>query len=596
MHQRNFQAGTPVAAALVWAALFCTTVTNAGSPGPLAGEILGQVKNATGIAQMGASVQLYNRFDELVGRGLTNEQGRFLFQGLIPDVYSIRVLLASFVPAERRNIAVLPSTENRLDINLTSVLSTVQLRTSSSVQSPLMSDDWKWVLRSSQATRPILRFVPEPQDSARGLSQTASHVLANTTGLLKLSGGEAPSLAYGGGQDPGTGFSIATSLANASRVQLSGTVGYSANSPLPAAGLRTSYSRTSAGGSSHPEFVLTARQMYLSPLLATDESAPTLRTMSAAFLDRFDISEALSLDYGLELQAVSFLHRASSASPFLRLTYNSEGWGRIRAAASSGARPAELAVRDREQTGALDQDLAALAVLPGVSRSNNRLVMERSQNVEIGWERTSATRTYSLAAYEEVVANAAFMLAGASSFIATDDLMPDLSSRSRIFDVGSYQRVGYLAAVKQSLGEHAEVSLAAGRSGALVSQAHEVNAGDAQDLRAGIRQAQRAWAALRVSGTIPGSLTRMAASYGWTDPHALVPAHLFVTQSANQDLGFNIFLRQPVPLGSFAWRLEATAEIRNMLAQGYLPLGNPGSQTVLTNSPRAMRGGLNFIF
>src|ERR1700675_2517611 len=49
----------------------------AASPNPLAGEILGQVKNATGIGQMGATVYLYNRYDEMVRKGLTNENGRF---------------------------------------------------------------------------------------------------------------------------------------------------------------------------------------------------------------------------------------------------------------------------------------------------------------------------------------------------------------------------------------------------------------------------------------------------------------------------------------------------------------------------------------
>ena len=72
---------------------------------------------------MGATVYLYNRYDELVRKGLSNEQGRFVFDALAPDLYSIRVILASFVPAERRNISVLPNSENRLDINLTSVLS-----------------------------------------------------------------------------------------------------------------------------------------------------------------------------------------------------------------------------------------------------------------------------------------------------------------------------------------------------------------------------------------------------------------------------------------------------------------------------------------
>src|SRR6476661_8424870 len=93
---------------------------SAASLNPLSGEILGQVKNAGGVAQMGATVYLYNRYDELVRKGLSNEQGRFVFDSLAPDLYSVRVFLSSFVPAERRNIAVLPSSENRLDISLTS--------------------------------------------------------------------------------------------------------------------------------------------------------------------------------------------------------------------------------------------------------------------------------------------------------------------------------------------------------------------------------------------------------------------------------------------------------------------------------------------
>ena len=36
----------------------------AGSPAPLTGGILGQVKNAGGIVQMGATVLLYNRYDQ----------------------------------------------------------------------------------------------------------------------------------------------------------------------------------------------------------------------------------------------------------------------------------------------------------------------------------------------------------------------------------------------------------------------------------------------------------------------------------------------------------------------------------------------------
>jgi hypothetical protein len=38
------------------------------------------------------------------------------------------------------------------------------------------------------------------------------------------------------------------------------------------------------------------------------------------------------------------------------------------------------------------------------------------------------------------------------------------------------------------------------------------------------------------------------------------------------------------------------AEVNNLLAQGYLPLSVAGRRALLTNSPRAVRAGLNFIF
>ena len=54
--------------------------------------------------------------------------------------------------------------------------------------------------------------------------------------------------------------------------------------------------------------------------------------------------------------------------------------------------------------------------------------------------------------------------------------------------------------------------------------------------------------------------------------------------------------RTSLPMIRMPWRMEATADLRNLLAPGYLPLGGAGARSVLTNSPRLVRGGLNFIF
>ena len=43
--------------------------------------------------------------------------------------------------------------------------------------------------------------------------------------------------------------------------------------------------------------------------------------------------------------------------------------------------------------------------------------------------------------------------------------------------------------------------------------------------------------------------------------------------------------------------MEVTADLRNLLQQGYLPLSTvDGSRLVLMENPRMLRGGLSFIF
>ena len=44
-------------------------------------------------------------------------------------------------------------------------------------------------------------------------------------------------------------------------------------------------------------------------------------------------------------------------------------------------------------------------------------------------------------------------------------------------------------------------------------------------------------------------------------------------------------------------RMEASADLRNLLAEGYLPFSmSDGRQVLLMHTPRSFRGGLSFIF
>ena len=578
---RNFTLG------LVAGLVVLTPVTRAASPPVPAGGILGQVKNSSNVVQMGASVLLYDRYDQLVRRTLTNEEGKFVFDKLSPDLYSIRVSLASFVPAIRRNIAVAAGSENLLQINLASLFSTVDLISSGPSRGALMSDDWKWVLRASQATRPVLRMLPVSSSASQ---RSGSSIFSDTTGLVKVSASDGESFTSGSAQDLGTAFSLATSILGSSRVQFSGNLGYIGNSTVPAGGFRTTYSR----GADGPKVTLTVRQIALP---SHGETSPVLRTASLSMRDRFDLSDDLHLEYGLTTESVTFLHRVSSVSPFARATYDLGRNGSIRFAYSNGTQPAELVPRATgpESNDVLSQDLAALALLPRVSRRDGDLQIQRTQNFELGYQIVEGSRTFALGVYNESVTNAAFTMSGSKGVVPFADSLPDIGTNDRIFNAGSYDRTGMTVAVKQQLGSRMQAGFAAGRTGALAGDSRTaLNTGD--NLRELIHEVDRPWVAANFAATIPRSGTNVFSSYGWTDPRVLMPDHFYMTQDLNESTGWNVRVRQPLPIFGLGGRLEATAEMRNLLAQGYLPLDASGRKAVLTNSPRAVRGGLAFIF
>src|SRR5579872_5266954 len=86
---------TGVIGALALLSVFPSS-SSAGTAIQLSGSIAGYVRDARGIPQMGATVFLFNRSERLIQQGITNERGIFGFDPLAPDLYSVRVSLASF--------------------------------------------------------------------------------------------------------------------------------------------------------------------------------------------------------------------------------------------------------------------------------------------------------------------------------------------------------------------------------------------------------------------------------------------------------------------------------------------------------------------
>jgi hypothetical protein len=388
-------------------------------------------------------------------------------------------------------------------------------------------------------------------------------------------------------------------------VQVSGNLGYGSQTGVPTASFRTSYSRNfdGIGVASAPEVSLTMRQLFLpgrlsSALTGNESALPMLRSMSASMEDHNQLTDDLSLRYGITMDAVTFLDRMSYFSPFARLTYAVDPTSEVEFTYTSGNARPDLAVPGASDA-TLQRDLNTLAIFPRISLRGARPKIQRGEEFELAYTKRSGSRTYGLAAYREAISNAAVSIVAPDGLYSSGDILPDLFSGSSTFNAGNFQSSGMTASVTQHVGDHFSAMLMYGSVGALTAGSRDLESNNPDELRAMIHASRRHAATARITATAPAIGTHLIASYQWTDDRrSAIPGNVYSTQSGRALPGFNVYIRQPLPrFGAMPWRMEATADLRNMLAQGYLPISmTNGQQLLLVEQPRSVRGGLSFIF
>jgi hypothetical protein len=577
--------------------------TLAIEPLTLSGALAGTVHDLVGTPQMGALVFLYDHTDKLRERVLTDSFGNFLFKGLNPDSYSVRVTMTSFLPALRNHIQILPGTQKNLEVSLSTLFSSVQLVTPQPGQSSIMTDDWKWILRTSSARRAVLRILPDPTNQ-----QQSSPLFSDTHGMVKLSGGDATS---GSEADMGTAFGVVTSVYGTNQLQFVGNLGYASATGMPTAGFKTSLSRKI--GDSTPTISVSVRQLSVPKSLNSalvgiaglESGAPYLRTMSVSMSNKTQLSDELSIEYGMELDSLSYLSHNHYTSPFTKLTYvfpfalvdftYTAGNARPDLGSSSSA---------NNETADLERDVASLAMIPRVSLLNNQAKMQSGQNFELGVTRAFGSREVRVTAYRESVKNAALTVslpAAAANDPVAAEILPDLFSDTSVLNAGNYHTLGYTTALTQNLGENYHLTVSYGLVGVLVAgEGGSVSDPIADDeaLRALIHAAHRSALTTQASGTIKQTGTKFSGSYQFTSYRAATSGHLYATDPSHPEPGLNIYIRQPIPHASNALgHVEATLDLTNMLAQGYMPFTlTDGQRLLLMRTPRSLRGGLSFTF
>src|SRR5437879_12589573 len=178
------------------------------------GKLAGVVRDATGTPQMGASVELISEAAGVPATHgfLTNTQGMFRGDKLAPGFYTVHVTLAGFLPTFEKHIRVASNVTTVVRIELESMFASLdQLRRMPST-STAEGDDWKWVLRSASAMRPVLEWVDHDTLSASTIAGDSGRVRSPRMRLEFPDGRSPPSSASSIASSPATPVADAQSL------------------------------------------------------------------------------------------------------------------------------------------------------------------------------------------------------------------------------------------------------------------------------------------------------------------------------------------------------------------------------------------------
>lgn len=535
------------------------------------GSISGYVKSSAGVPQMGAIVELLSAASDSI-KVFTDEKGFYRATGLLPGVYDIRVSAPTFLPSLRERISLRAGAALVENVTLNTIFEAFQL---SPRRGAGQDDDWKWTLRSV-VNRPILRIFDENPVMVSTAEKSGQSEMKGSLSFLAGAG----STGYGDMPDMTTGFSLEHSLFSSGTLALNGNVGYGNGNPSTV--VRASYAHEMANGS-RPAIGLTIRRF------ATPD--PNLRTFQALALtaaDSITLADVLDLNVGSELQTIQFMGRENAFRPFasadLHVSENT-----VLEYSYRTTRPNSRLSKGFDSSPA---DLSETN--PRLSLTGFTTAIESAHHHELSLSHRVGANDFQVAAYSDRIANPALLGVGELSS-AGGDILPDIYSGTFTYGGTQLKTQGMRAVFERKLDADLTASLDYSYGGVLDLD----NPGEQLNLaRASLRTAERHALGGKLSGKLPRAGTRWIASYRWTSGRALTPVDLFDASPGQVDPFLNLFVRQPIPnMGFLPAHMEVLVEIRNLLAQGYVPvLGEDGRTLYLVQSARALRGGVAFNF
>ena len=546
------------------------------------GAISGYVRDASGAPQMGAAVEVLGSAAQAL-KVFTDDRGFYSLASLLPGTYSIKVSAPLFLPALREKIGVRAGAKRMVNVTLTTLFEAIQLVP---LRSPVDDDDWKWTLRSV-ANRPILRVLEDGTTVvAQSGESAADHGLKGSVAFLAGSPGQG----FGSPSDRTAGFAVERSLLTSGTLRLKGNLGYEPDGQgIPTAVLRTTYTN-SFNGVFEPSLAITALRLN-SPDLNTIPGA-TLQALSVTSSDRIVLGDMLEMKFGSELQTIQFMGRVNALKPFgsvdLHITPNAVLEYQYATSVPN------MGLEDRFGEDGFDSaspDLSETA--PRMSITGFSPAVERDHHQEVSISQRIGKNNLQVAFYADSLADP--VLTGVGEMTAeSGEVLPDVYSGTFSYQGNNYATRGMRVVLQRKLLSDLTATLDYAYGGVLDLSRPDVQL---QDAREWIRGEQRQAVAAKFSGTVPKANTRWIASYRYTGGRTLTPVDLFDTSAGQSDPYLNLCIRQPIPASLLARHMEILIDLRNLLAQGYVPvMGRDGRTLYLVQSARSMRGGVAFSF
>jgi hypothetical protein len=560
------------------------------------GAISGYVRNSAGTPQMGAIVEILGAADRSL-IVFTNASGFYTATDLLPGLYTLKVSAPSFLPTLREKVGLQPGANLNVNITLSTLLGVMQLSPARNIGSD--DDDWKWTLRSV-ANRPILRFDDpqrrvaqnqgsqnrDPQDYDRqnndpqndDLESPESAANHEFRGSLAFVAGSAAG-GYGTGSNMSASFNVERSVFSEGEVSFSGNFAY--GDTLPAGVFRAAYANHLDNGSDPSVAVTVRRFAPADPSL----HGAALQSLALSAGDDFTLGDIVELKFGSELQTIQFLGHLTAFRPYgsadAHLSPNT-----VLEYSYDTSRPD---LRTEKGFDSAPDDMSETN--PRVSLLGFAPKIEDAHHQEISVSQRIGDNNIQVAAYSDRIADPA--LTGVGDVTSAGGyLLPDVTSGTFSYTGRDLDTAGVRVVLQHKFSSDLSATLDYAYGGVLTLSQPDAPLQTAQQW---ISAQHRHAVTAKLSGTLPHAHTRWIASYRWVNGSALTPVDLFNTSAGQSEAYLNFFIRQPFPcLGG---RIEAIIDLRNLLAQGYIPVVGQDGQTIyLVDSARSIRGGLAFNF